>query len=145
MAISAAIPTAFKLDLMQAIHNFASGNHSFKLALYTSSAALGATTSAYSSTNEVANGNGYTTGGNTLDESSPTTSSGGATVWIDFADTDWTTASFTARGALLYNDTSTGDRAVQVLDFGSDKTVSSGTFTVVFPAADSSTAILRLA
>jgi len=143
--------TSFKLQLLSGIHAFntsvvraGTGADTFKLALYTSSATLDATTTVYSATNETTNttGTAYTAGGNTL--TSPTTSSSGTTAWADFADTSWTTASFTARGALLYNSTQ-GNKAVVVLDFGADKTSSAGTFTVLFPTADASNAIIRIA
>jgi hypothetical protein len=143
--------TSFKLQLLSGIHAFntsvvraGTGADTFKIALYTSSATLDASTTVYSSTNETTNtaGSAYTAGGNTL--TSPTTSSSGTTAWADFADTSWSTASFTARGALIYNSTQ-GNKAVVVLDFGSDKTSSAGTFTVVFPTADASNAIIRIA
>lgn len=144
MAISQAMCTSFKQELMVGTHNFTiTTGDTFKIALYTSSASLDATTTVYSSTNEVANGSGYTTGGFTLTNVTPTTSS--TTAFTDFSvDPNWTTASFTARGALIYN-SSKSNKAVAVLDFGSDKTVSSGTFTIVLPTADASNAILRLA
>jgi hypothetical protein len=141
--------TSFKLELLTAIHAFtttvargATTADTFKIALYTSSATLDATTTAYAATNEVASGGGYTTAGNTL--TSPTTTSSGTTAFVDFADSSWTSATFTARGALIYNSTQS-NKSVVVLDFGSDKSVSAGTFTVVFPANDASNAIIRLA
>jgi hypothetical protein len=143
--------TSFKLQLLSGIHAFntsvvraGTGADAFKLALYTSAATLDATTTVYSSTNETTNtaGTAYVAGGNTL--TSPTTSSSGTTAWADFADTSWSTASFTARGALIYNSTQ-GNKAVVVLDFGADKTASAGTFTVVFPTPDASNAIIRIA
>jgi len=109
--------------------------------LYTSSASLGAGTTAYTTSNEVS-GTGYTAGGNTLTRVDPTTSS--TTAFTDFSDTTWSSASFTARGALIYND-SDSDKAVAVLDFGADKTASGGDFTITFPAADASNAIIRIA
>ena len=142
MAITQAMCTSFKVELMQGTHNFnASGGDVFKIALYTSAATLGAGTTVYTSSNEVA-GAGYTAGGNTLTRVDPTSS--GTTAFIDFADTSWTGASFTARGALIYNATD-GNRAVCVLDFGSDKTVSDGTFTIQFPTPDAANAIVRIA
>ncbi|GIK95800.1 MAG: hypothetical protein BroJett029_00090 [Alphaproteobacteria bacterium] len=142
MAITQAMCTSFKVELMQGTHNFnASGGDVFKIALYTSAATLGAGTTAYTSSNEVV-GAGYTAGGNTLTRVDPTSS--GTTAFIDFADTSWTGASFTARGALIYNATD-GNRAVCVLDFGSDKTVSDGTFTIQFPTPDAANAIVRIA
>lgn len=143
MAISTAMCTSFKQEILQGLHNFtASTGDTFKIALFTSDATLGASTTAYSSTNEVSNGNGYTTGGETLTNITPTTS--GTTALVDFDDVTWETASFTARGSLIYND-SNDDRAVIVNDFGSDKTASGGDFQVTFPAADASNAIIRIA
>lgn len=142
MAISQAMCTSFKVELMQALHNFTNGTgNTFKIALYTSSATLGATTTAYSATNEVS-GSGYTAGGNTLTNVTPTSSS--TTAYTDFADTTWSTATITARGALIYNSTN-ADRAVAVLDFGADKSSTAGDFTIVFPTADASNAIIRIA
>lgn len=143
--------TSFKLQLLSGIHAIsttvvrgATTPDTFKLALYTSSATLDATTTVYSATNETTNttGTAYVAGGNTL--TSATTSSSGTTAFADFADSAWTSASFTARGALIYNSTQ-GNKSATVLDFGSDKTVSAGTFTVIFPTADASNAIIRLA
>lgn len=134
--------TSFKVELLQAVHNFtASTGNTFKIALYTSSATLGASTTAYSTTNEVT-GTGYTAGGNTLTNVTPTSS--GTTAFTDFADTTWTTATITANGALIYN-SSQSNKAVAVLAFGSDKTSTAGDFTIVFPTADASNAIIRLA
>ena len=134
--------TSFKVELMTATHNFtASTGNTFKIALYTSSATLGASTTAYSSTNEVT-GTGYTAGGNTLTNVTPTSS--GTTAFTDFADTTWSTATITANGALIYN-SSASNKAVAVLAFGADKTSTAGDFTIVFPAADASNAIIRLA
>jgi len=142
MAISQAMCTSFKQELLEAVHNFKnSGGDTFKIALYTSSASLGAGTTAYTTSNEVS-GTGYTAGGNTLTRVDPTTSS--TTAFTDFSDTTWSSASFTARGALIYND-SDSDKAVAVLDFGADKTASGGDFTITFPAADASNAIIRIA
>lgn len=142
MAITQAMCTSFKVELMQGTHNFdAGGGDSFKIALYTGAATLDAGTTAYTATNEVT-GTGYTAGGNTLTRVGPTSS--GTTAFIDFADTSWADASFTARGALIYNATD-GNRAVCVLDFGSDKTVSDGTFTIQFPTPDAGSAIVRIA
>lgn len=142
MAISQAVCTSFKQELLVGTHDFTTTTGDvFKIALYTSSATLGATTTAYSATNEVS-GTGYTATGNTLTNVTPTTS--GTTAFTDFADTTWSTSTITARGALIYNDTD-GDRAVVVLDFGSDKSSSAGDFTIVFPAADATNAIIRIA
>ena len=139
MAITQAMTTSFKKELMEGVHNFTT--HTFKIALYTSSATLDATTTAYSATNEVS-GTNYTAGGNTLTNVTPTTS--GTTAFTDFADTTWSTASITARGALIYNSTDS-NKAVVVLDFGADKTSTAGDFTIQFPTADASNAIIRIA
>jgi len=142
MAISQAMCTSFKQELMQALHNFtASTGNTFKIALYTSSATLGASTTAYTTSNEVASTGNYTAGGNTLTNVTPTTS--GTTAFTDFADTTWSSATITANGALIYNSTN-ADRAVAVLAFGGDKTSTNGDFTVVFPTADASNAIIRI-
>ena len=135
--------TSFKQEILQGVHDFtASTGDSFKLALYTSSATLDASTTAYSVTNE-ASGSGYSAGGGALTNVTPTTS--GTTAFTDFDDLTFSAATITARGALIYNDTAAGDPAVVVLDFGSDKTSTSGDFTIVFPTADSSNAIIRIA
>lgn len=135
--------TSFKSELMSALHDFDNpGGNTFKIALYTSSATLGASTTAYSATNEVANGNGYTTGGNTLTSVSPTTS--GTTAYVDFADTTWTSSTITANGALIYNNTN-ANRAVVTLAFGSDKSSSNGDFQIIFPTANATDAIIRIA
>ena len=142
MAISQAMCTSFKKELLEAVHNFKnSGGDTFKIALYTSSASLGAATTAYSTTNEIS-GTGYTAGGNTLTRVDP--SSSGTTGFTDFADTTWSSATITARGALIYN-SSDSNKAVAVLDFGADKSSTSGDFTIQFPAADASNAIIRIA
>ena len=144
MAITQAMCTSFKKELMQGVHDFtASTGNTFKIALYTSSATLSAATTAYSATNEVGNSGSYSAGGGTLTNVTPTTS--GTTAFTDFADISFTSATITARGALIYNDTAAGDPAVAVLDFGSDKTSTSGTFTIQFPTADASNAIIRIA
>lgn len=143
MAITQSLATSFKVDLLSGSMDFTSGTgDTFKMALYTSSATLGPTTTAYSTTNEIT-GTGYTAGGNTLTVSqSPT--SGGTTAFISFSNTSWTSASFTCRGALIYN-SSQSNKAVAIFDFGSDKTVSTGTFTVSFPTADATNAVIRIA
>ena len=134
--------TSFKKELMTATHNFTnSSGHTFKLALFTNAASLGAGTTAYSTSNE-ASGTGYSAGGNTLTNVTPT--SGGTTAFTDFADTSFTSSTITARGALIYN-SSQSNKAVVVLDFGSDKSSTSGTFSVIFPTADASNAIIRIA
>ena len=143
MAITQAMCTSFKQELLQAKHDFtATTGNTFKLALYTSSATLGASTTAYSATNEVS-GTGYSAGGSALTNVTPTTS--GTTAFTDFADLTFSTATITARGALIYNDTQAGDPSVVVLDFGSDKSSSAGDFTITFPTADASNAIIRIA
>ena len=142
MAISQAMCTSFKVELLDGIHDFGSGGDTFKIALYTSAATLGATTTAYTTSDEVV-GTGYTAGGNTLVVSQVPTSTG-TTAFLDFADSTWSSATITARGALIYNSTK-ANRAVCVLDFGGDKTSTNGNFTVIFPAADASNAIIRIA
>lgn len=143
MAISQAMCTSFKSELLTAEHNFAtSGGNTFRIALYTSSATLDATTTAYSATNEVS-GTGYTAAGNALTNIDPTTS--GTTAFTDFADTTWSSATITANGALIYNDSHASDAAVCVLAFGGDKTSTNGDFTIQFPTADASNAIIRIA
>ena len=136
--------TSFKQELLTGTHNFtASTGDTFKLALYTNDASFTAATTAYTSTNEVSNSGTYTAGGGSLTNVTPTTS--GTTAYTDFADLTFTSATITARGALIYNDTATGDPSVVVLDFGSDKSSTSGDFQIVFPTADSSSAIIRIA
>lgn len=143
MAISQAMCTSFKKELMTGTHDFtASTGNTFKLALYTSSATLGASTTAYSATNE-ASGTGYSAGGGTLTNVTPTTS--GTTALTDFADLTFSSATITANGALIYNDTAAGDPSVVVLAFGGDKTSTAGDFTIQFPTADASNAIIRIA
>ena len=137
------MPTSFKVQLLNGLQNFTS--NTFKIALYTSSATLDANTTAYSTSNEVATGGNYVAGGNTLSvTTTPTNGGSGTTAFIDFADTTWSAATITARGALIYNN-SQGNSAVAVLDFGSDKTSTDGDFTVQFPAATNTTAIIRIA
>jgi hypothetical protein len=145
MAITSAICTSFKQELLVGTHNFtATTGNTFKIALFTSDASLGASTTAYSTSNEITNSSGtaYTAGGATLTSVTPTTS--GTTALCDFADVSYTSASFTANGALIYN-SSQSDKAVCAIAFGSDKTVTSGTFTIQFPTADATNAIIRLA
>ena len=146
MAITSAVCTSFKVELLKGVHDFtATTGNTFKIALYTSSATLGASTTAYSATNEITNSSGtaYTAGGATLTSVTPTASS--TTAVCDFADVSYTSASFTANGALIYNDSASGDPACAVIAFGSDKTVTSGTFTIQFPTADTTNAIIRIA
>ena len=143
MAITQAMCTSFKKELLEAKHNFlSSGGNTFNLALYTSSATMSAATTAYTDSNEVS-GTNYTAKGNELTRVDPTTSS--TTAFTDFADTTWSSSSITARGGLLYNDSASGDPSVIILDFGSDKTSDAGDFTVAFPTASSSAAIIRIA
>jgi len=145
MAITSAICTSFKQEILVGTHNFtATSGNTFKIALYTSSASLGAGTTAYSTSNEITNSSGtaYTAGGATLTSVTPTTS--GTTAICDFSDVSFSSATFTANGALIYNDTQS-DKAVAVIAFGGDKTVTSGTFTIQFPTADASNAIIRIA
>jgi hypothetical protein len=139
MAITQAMCNSFKTELLGGTHDL--DTDVLKIALFTSSATLDASTTAYSTTNEVV-GSGYTAGGNTL--AGAAISLSGSTAIVDFSDTTWSTATITARGALIYN-SSKADRAIAVLDFGGDKTSTSGDFTVVFPAADASNAIIRIA
>ena len=142
MAITQAMCTSFKVELLTGTHNFTnSSGHTFKLALFTNAATLSASTTAYSTSNE-ASGTGYSAGGNTLTNVTPT--SGGTTAFTDFVDTSFTSSTITARGALIYN-SSQSDKAVVVLDFGSDKSSTSGTFSVIFPTPDASNAIIRIA
>ena len=154
---SNALCTSFKKELLEGVHNFKnSGGNTFKLALFTNSQAgndnlggsgtdMDATVTAYSSSasNEVSNSGDYTAGGGSLTRVDPTTSS--TTAFTDFSDLTFGSATITARGALIYNDSASGDPAVCILDFGSDKSSSSGNFTIVFPTADASNAITRIA
>jgi|APGre2960657404_1045060.scaffolds.fasta_scaffold19066_3 hypothetical protein len=151
MSIAQTATTSFKVQLLQAVHNFGPASpNTFKVALFTAAANLSASTTAYTAgmTGEVANGNGYTTGGNTLTISvSPTSGNNTASVptaFISFSNTSWTNATFTARGALIYNDSVAGDPSVAVLDFGADKTVTNDTFQIIFPTADANSAIVRI-
>ena len=143
MAITQAMATSFKKELLEAKHNFlASGGNSFKLALYTSSATMSASTTAYVTTNQ-ATGTNYTAGGSALTNINPTSS--GTTGFTDFADLTFGTATITARGCMIYNDTATGDPTVAVFDFGGDKTSTAGSFTISFPTANASAAVIRIA
>ena len=144
MAITQAMCTSFKKELMTATHDFTAASNVFKLALYTSSATLSAATTAYTSSGEVSDtGTNYTAKGEFLTSVTPTSS--GTTALTDFNDLTFSTVSLTARGALIYNEAATGDPSVCVLDFGSDKTATSGDFTITFPTADASNAIIRIA
>ena len=143
MAITSAICPSFKVEILKGVHNFtASTGNTFNLALYTSSATLGAGTTAYTTTEEIT-GTGYTAKGNALTSVTPVAD--GTTAVCDFADTSFTSATFTANGCLIFNDSATGDPAVCAVAFGGDKTVSSGTFTIQFPTAAATTAIVRIA
>ncbi len=150
MAITSAICSSFKQELLQGKHSFESaGGSTFKIALFTSSATLNATTTDYSTSNEITNdaGSAYSAGGSALTNTGVGLTS--TTAFTDFTDVSWTTASFTANGALIYNTTTDGGSsttdAVCAIAFGSDKTATAGTFTIQFPANDSSNAIIRLA
>lgn len=150
MAITQAFPTSAKLELLKGLHAFgtsvvraATTPDTFKLALYTDSATLDATTTAYTATGEVSSsGTNYTAGGNTLVTIAPSTS--GTTALLDFNDLTFSSVTLTARGAMIYNSTQS-NRAVAILDFGADKSATSGDFTIIFPAADASNAIIRVA
>lgn len=150
MAITQAMATSFKVEILKGIHAFGTTNtragtgaDTFRVALYTSSATLDATTTAYSVTNEVS-GTNYIAGGEAITiVTAPTSTS--TTAWMDFTDVTWGTSTITANGALIYNDTATGNPAVAVLAFGGDKTSTAGNFTIVWPAGDSTNAIIRIA
>ena len=136
--------TSFKVELMKGIHNFTNGTgNTFKLALYTNSAAFTAATTAYTTSDEVTASGSYSAGGGTLTNVTPTSS--GTTAFTDFNDISFTTATITAYGAMIYNDSATGDPSVVILDFGGAKTSTNGTFQIIFPAATSSDAIIRIA
>lgn len=136
--------TSFKVELMQAVHNFTTTTgDTFKLALYDNSASFTAATTAYTNTNEVPDSGSYAAGGGTLTNVTPTSS--GTTAFTDFADLSFTSATITAYGAMIYNDTAAGNPSVCILDFGGAKTSSAGTFTIIFPTADASSAIIRIA
>tara|TARA_R110002110_G_scaffold89828_4_gene233958 strand:- start:449 stop:895 length:447 start_codon:yes stop_codon:yes gene_type:complete len=139
--------TSFKVELLKGLHDFTNGNDQFKLALYTNSASFTAATTDYTSTNEVANSGTYAAGGGTLTNVTPTSSS--TTAFTDFDNITFTSATITARGALIYNSQTGGGTgttdSVVVLDFGSDKSSTSGDFQIVFPTADASNAIIRIA
>jgi hypothetical protein len=147
MSILQTATTSFKVELLQAIHNFGpTSPNTFKVALYTAAADIGYATTVYSTTNEVV-GTGYTAGGNTLVISTPPTSGNNfaniPTAFISFNNTSWTNATFTARAALIYNATQ-GNKAVAILDFGADKTVSNDNFQIIFPTPDANSAIVRI-
>ena len=147
MSIAQTATTSFKIELLQAVHNFGPTTpNTFKVALYTGAANITATTTVYTTTGEVV-GTGYTAGGNTLViDVSPTAANNTAgvpTAYISFNNTSWTNATFTCRGALIYNATQ-GNKSVAVLDFGSDKTVNNDTFQIIFPTPDANSAIVRI-
>ncbi len=146
MAITQAMCTSFKKELLEGKHNFTNGQHTFKIALFTSSASLGAATTDYSTSNEVS-GTNYTAGGGALTNVTPTSS--GTTALTDFADKTFSNATITANGAMIYNTTTAGGSgttdAVIILAFGGDKTSTAGDFTIQFPTADASNAIIRIA
>lgn len=136
--------TSFKKEILEGVHNFSdSGGDTFKLALYTNDASFDASTTTYTATNEVAASGSYVAGGGVLTNNGVDVS--GTTGFADFADLSFTSATITARGALLYNDSAAGDPVALVLDFGADRTSTNGTFTIQFPTADASSAILRIA
>ena len=136
--------SSFKVELMKAVHDFTTGTGStFKLALYDNSPSFTAATTAYTASGEVANSGTYSAGGGTLTNVTPTSS--GTTAFTDFADLSFTSATITAYGAMIYNDSAAGDPAVCILDFGGAKTSTNGTFTIIFPTADSTSAIIRIA
>jgi hypothetical protein len=143
MAITSAVCNTFKTEALRAIHNFTQGGNTFRLALYTDQATLNKSTTQYITANEVANGNGYATKGTALTNVTPALSSD--TAVCDFSNISFTSASFTANGCLIFNDTAANDPAVCAIAFGGNKTVTNGTFTIEFPAADASNAILRIA
>ena len=135
--------TSFKVELMTATHNFTnSTGNTFNIAMYDNSASFTAATTAYTATNEVT-GTAYVAKGNTLVNVTPSSSS--TTAFTDFGDSTWSSSTITARGAMIFNDDASGDPSVIILDFGSDKSSSSGDFTIVFPTADASSAIIRIA
>lgn len=144
MAISQTTCTSFKLQLLKAEHDFDA--HTFRIALYSSTASLGADTTVYSTANEITNttGTAYTAGGKPLTVTSTFPKTSGTTAIVDFDNISWTDASFTARGALIYN-ASASNKAVAVLDFGSDRVASDSTFEIQFPVADATSAIIRIA
>jgi len=136
--------TSFKVELMRAVHNFTtSTGNTFKLALYDNTPTFTAATTAYTSSGEVANSGTYSAGGGALTNVTPTSS--GTTAFTDFADLSFTSATITAYGAMIYNDSAAGDPSVCILDFGGAKTATNGTFTIIFPTADSTSAIIRIA
>ena len=145
MAITQAMCTSFKVELLKGVHNFTpSTGDTFRIALYTSSASLDATTTAYTTSNEVS-GTGYTAGGATMTVTATFPKSDSTTAIVDFSDVTFSSSTITARGALIYNDSAAGDPAVAVLNFGTDKSSTNGDFTIQFPTGDASNAIIRIA
>lgn len=151
MAITQAMATSFKVEILDGFHNFGVGvvrgstaADTFKIALYTSAATLGSTTTAYTTSNEVATAGGYTAGGNTLAISNVPNSASGTTAWLSFTNSTWTAATITANGAMIYN-SSQSNKCVAILAFGGDKTSTSGDFTIIFPTANDTSAIIRIA
>jgi len=135
--------TSFKVEILKAVHNFTlSTGNTFNIAMYTNSASFTAATTAYTTGNEVT-GTGYTAKGYALTNVTPVST--GTTAFVDFGDATWGSSTITARGAMLFNDTASGDPSVVILDFGSDKSSSSGDFTIVFPTGDATSAIIRIA
>ena len=135
--------TSFKVEILKAVHNFTnSTGNTFNIAMYDNSASFTAATTAYTATNEVT-GTAYVAKGNTLVNVTPTSTS--TTAFTDFSDSTWSSSTITARGAMIFNDTASGDPSVVILDFGSDKSSSAGDFTIVFPTADTTSAIIRIA
>lgn len=150
MSVQQTATTSFKVELLQAVHNFGpTSPDTFKVALYTAAANIGPTTTAYTTSGEVSSsGTGYTAGGNTLTISvSPTSGNNSVnvpTAYISFTNSSWANATFTCRGALIYNSSVAGNPSVAVLDFGSDKIVNNDTFTIIFPTPDANNAIVRI-
>jgi hypothetical protein len=147
MTIAQTATTSFKVELLQAVHSFGpTSPDTFKIALYTAAASIGPTTTVYTTSNEVV-GTGYTAGGNVLVISTSPTSGNNTqnipTAFISFSNSTWASATFTVRGALIYNSTE-GNKSVAVLDFGADKTVSNDTFQIIFPTASATSAIVRI-
>ena len=135
--------TSFKVEILKAVHNFTnSTGNTFNIAMYDNNASFTAATTAYTATDEVT-GTAYVAKGNTLVNVTPTSTS--TTAFTDFGDSTWSSSTITARGAMIFNDTASGDPSVVILDFGSDKSSSSGDFTIVFPTGDATSAIIRIA
>ena len=144
MAITQAVANSFKKEILEGVHDLESGGDVFKLGLYTSVATLSSATTSYTTSNEVADSGQYVAGGGVLQSQQVSLATGGVAI-ADFADLSFTGVTLTARGALIYNSSAAGDPAVVVLDFGGDKASTNGDFTIVFPTADASNAIIRIA